>query len=347
MEEMESSEEGAVSGTVYRRLVFLRNQQFIQTEVRLVPLSASKKKKKKKKGVEGSGSAGDADTEAEVVTMDVSNSKRLQFDHRYLDAHHCSMLVSVSLLAGAKAPAGLVVGLGGGALPMALKRYLPASRLVVCELDPGLLRIARKYFGFTTDASVEVLACDGMKYILDASCGSPAAATAADCPPPPPNTQFDYIVLDADSADVSLGLSAPPAAFVTIESVNAMHNILSTNGLLVVNVVARDKNELKKFVDTIRATFGPTGGDVYVIKPSDDTVNLTIVAVKSICGITEKAASLFSSGDSYAKKKGKTAGAASAKSSGEADLKAVLQNSVQQMLLEVSGALFLPNSTSK
>ena len=47
--------------------------------------------------------------------------------------------------AGAGASAGstpaearaLVVGLGGGALPMCLARYLPALRLTTCDIDPA------------------------------------------------------------------------------------------------------------------------------------------------------------------------------------------------------------------
>lgn len=347
VEESEATVSGAAAGTVYRRLVFLRNQQFIQTEVQLVPLPSGKHKKKKKKsaadeGLDGAG-GGDASAPAEdtIVTMDAEGKKPLRFSHQYLDAHHCSILAGLSLLVGAKATSGLLVGLGGGALPMAVRRHLPAARLTVCELDPSLRDIARRYFGYCPDGSVQDVVADGMDYIRSAalalSTAAEAVAAGADTPPPAPDPSalLDFVVLDADSADSSRGLSAPPEDFTSDEAVGAMRRLLTPQGLLIINTVARDKNELKRFVDAIKGVFVPFGGGVYIMKPSEDTVNLTIVAVNSTALIAEKAAALFSgsgSGSVGAGKKGKKAASAPA---GTEELRSVVQHCVQQMLREV------------
>jgi hypothetical protein len=49
---------------------------------------------------------------------------------------------------GARLPTGLIVGLGGGAMPMCMQRYLPGMRLSTCEMDPDMHTIAVKFFAF-------------------------------------------------------------------------------------------------------------------------------------------------------------------------------------------------------
>ncbi|MHB1038563.1 MAG: spermidine synthase [Pirellulales bacterium] len=55
----------------------------------------------------------------------------------------------------------LVVGLGGGALPMALHRYYPAARIDCVELDPDVAEVAKRYFGFREDERLKVYVGDG------------------------------------------------------------------------------------------------------------------------------------------------------------------------------------------
>ena len=49
----------------------------------------------------------------------------------------------------------MIVGLGGGALPMHLRRALRLSVCVV-ELDPVVLQLAQQHFGLATDAGLKV-----------------------------------------------------------------------------------------------------------------------------------------------------------------------------------------------
>lgn len=320
VEETDATETGLAAGTVYRRLIFLRNQQFVQTEVRLAPTSASKLKKKKKKKPEGAETGDVAETIVSAVeTMDADGKKVLQFDYQYLDAHHCSILVCLSLLHPVPSSKGLLIGLGGGALPMALRRHLPTSHLTVCELDPSLLDVARRYFGYTVDSKIEDIVCDGMEYMRTA----------------PGGKAFDYIVLDADSADSSRGLSAPPAEFTAADAVSVMRSLLSPRGLLVINTVARDKIELSLFLTSVKDVFVASGGDVYILKPSEDTVNLIILAVATSAIINQSATSVFGSTVvTGATKKGKKV--SSAPSTPLDALKIVVQSNVQTMLREVN-----------
>lgn len=49
---------------------------------------------------------------------------------------------------GVRVPTGLIIGLGGGAMPMCMQRYLPGMRLSTCEMDPDMHAIAVKFFAF-------------------------------------------------------------------------------------------------------------------------------------------------------------------------------------------------------
>ena len=44
----------------------------------------------------------------------------------------------------------LIIGLGGGTLPTALRKLYPALQIDVAEIDSAVVRVARQYFGFTT-----------------------------------------------------------------------------------------------------------------------------------------------------------------------------------------------------
>lgn len=101
----------------------------------------------------------------------------MEFDYSYLDDHHRAVLTSLSLTPdiirrGSKSthkpsavpsapsssssssllkdpsPLGVIIGLGGGAMPMCLQRYLPSMRLTTCEMDGDMHGVALKHFAF-------------------------------------------------------------------------------------------------------------------------------------------------------------------------------------------------------
>jgi spermidine synthase len=82
-------------------------------------------------------------------------------------------------------PAGgrlLYVGLGGGAMPMYARRILPEARIQVVEIDPLIVDVAQRHFGFRPDGSMTVHTADGRAFIAEA-----------------PPESWDLIVLDAFS----------------------------------------------------------------------------------------------------------------------------------------------------
>jgi spermidine synthase len=59
----------------------------------------------------------------------------------------------------------LVIGLGGGTLPRALQRLLPAAHIDVVEIDPAVVRVASQYFGFQSSPQLTVTTEDGRAYV--------------------------------------------------------------------------------------------------------------------------------------------------------------------------------------
>jgi spermidine synthase len=75
----------------------------------------------------------------------------------------------------------LLIGLGGGRLQSVLHHYLEQTSLYTVELDPMILDVAKRFFGFAVDERQRVIIKDGRDYLR----GFPSEAP------------FDLLLLDA------------------------------------------------------------------------------------------------------------------------------------------------------
>lgn len=57
---------------------------------------------------------------------------------------------------GGRAPTALVIGLGGGALSMALRRIYPGVRVLTVELDSEVVGVAKEHFGVKESGTLKV-----------------------------------------------------------------------------------------------------------------------------------------------------------------------------------------------
>lgn len=114
----------------------------------------------------------------------------------------------------------LVVGLGGGTLPMFLRRHLPQAEIDVAELDPAVVEVARSHFDFREDARMKVHVGDGRRWIEQA------------------RNRYDLMVLDA------FGAHEVPYSLATREFVQAIHQALAADGVVVSNLWGRLANPL-------------------------------------------------------------------------------------------------------
>ncbi|XP_038614395.1 eEF1A lysine and N-terminal methyltransferase [Tachyglossus aculeatus] len=208
----------------FRRLIFLSNQNVVQSEARLLmdpPLKAQKKQKKNRK-LPRPASAPDNPPAPPTQSIDKS----------FLCCeHHKAMIAGMSLLRDPEllpeAPVVvLVVGLGGGSLPLFIHDHFSQSRVEAVEIDPSMLEVATRWFGFSPSDRLKVHIADGLDHI------SSLAGEA--------QTQYDVIMFDVDSKDPALGISCPPPAFVDKDFLQKVKSILAPEGVFVLNLVCRD-----------------------------------------------------------------------------------------------------------
>ncbi|KAE8746668.1 hypothetical protein FOCC_FOCC006652 [Frankliniella occidentalis] len=135
-------EEVEVEDEIFRRLIFLKNPNVIQSECRL-------KRVKTKKG-----------------------QPKLVVDTSYLGCdHHIYMGVGVSMALKANSKSGqiLVIGLGGGGLCTYLHNCFKQATIEAVDIDPLTENIAKDYFGLPSDDRMKLCFEDGLVHLKNLS----------------------------------------------------------------------------------------------------------------------------------------------------------------------------------
>ena len=126
----------------------------------------------------------------------------------------------------------LVVGLGGGTLPMFLRKHYPNAAIDVVDIDPDVVEVAKKFFGFREDRLMNVHVDDGRQFIEKI------------------REPYDVIFLDA------FGSNSIPAHLTTQEFLQAVRRAVTPGGVVVGNVWGRLANPLyDPMVRTYRDVF--------------------------------------------------------------------------------------------
>ncbi|KAM3840217.1 eEF1A lysine and N-terminal methyltransferase isoform 2-T2 [Vipera latastei] len=206
----------------FRHLIFLSNRNVVQSEARLssrVPHKGNKRKQKKNVAPRDHFKP---DAEAACPAIDKS----------YLCcAHHRAMVAGLCLLENPEdLPKAqihmLVIGLGGGSLPLFLHDYFLQSSVDVVEIDSAMLEVATRWFGFSPGDRLKVHIADGLVYVANLTAKAPSS--------------YDVIMFDVDSKDSTLGISCPPPAFVEKIFLQKVKTLLKTEGIFILNLVCRD-----------------------------------------------------------------------------------------------------------
>jgi spermidine synthase len=107
----------------------------------------------------------------------------------------------------------LVLGLGGGAVPLYLARFLPDATVDSVEVDPGVIEAAKKYFGLRETERFHLIEGDGRIYLNRHS------------------EKYDIIVLDAFSG------SYIPFHMMTKEFYQLVREHLAPHGVVAINIL--------------------------------------------------------------------------------------------------------------
>jgi len=114
----------------------------------------------------------------------------------------------------------LIIGLGGGTLPMALSQLLPHARIETVEIDPAVLRVARKYFGLRDGGRMRVFERDGRVHVKRAI---------------REGARYDLIMLDAFDHEYI------PEHLLTREFIGEVKTLLAPGGVLVANTFSSSR----------------------------------------------------------------------------------------------------------
>lgn len=129
----------------------------------------------------------------------------------------------------------LIVGLGGGSLPMALAALYPQAGIEVVEIDPAVVKVAQSYFGFRESDRLKLHVQDARVFTRRASGEGPA---------------YDLIMLDAFGADYI------PEHLMTQEFLQEAKALLREDGVLAANTFATSRLYNHEST-TYREVFGP------------------------------------------------------------------------------------------
>ena len=112
----------------------------------------------------------------------------------------------------------LIIGLGGGSIPMFLRAHFPQLRIDTVDIDPVVVEVAKSHFGFREDERVRAFVDDGRHFVEHAT------------------ERYDLVVLDGFGND-----GAPPH-LTTREFLSAVKQRLQPGGVVVSNVWGPEVN---------------------------------------------------------------------------------------------------------
>jgi spermidine synthase len=125
----------------------------------------------------------------------------------------------------------LVIGLGGGSMPMFIRAYYPSAAIDVVDIDPMVVELAKKYFEYKEDGALRTFVADGATFVGDAK------------------AKYDLVFLDAYSPDFIPPQLATPAFFAKVKA------LLAQGGVLVSNVWGPPNPAYDPMIATQRSVF--------------------------------------------------------------------------------------------
>jgi len=144
----------------------------------------------------------------------------------------------------------LMIGLGGGTLPMALQALYPEAEMDIVEIDEAVVRVAKSYFGFDPGPGVQVATFDGRVFVKRAM---------------QRGETYDLIMLDAFNGDYI------PEHLMTREFLEEVGALLAPNGVLAANTFS-----ISRLYDHESVTYAKVFGTFFNLR-SETTGNRVII----------------------------------------------------------------------
>ena len=176
--------------------------------------------------------------------MDRRDPQRMVFPY--------AKMMMMSLLMVPEPERILIVGLGGGTLPVALNELYPEAHIDAVEIDPAVLTVAETYFGFQEKENLKVI-------LQDARVFTKRALAAGE--------RYDIVMLDAFNGDYI------PEHLLTQEYLEETKGLLGEGGVVAANTFA-----ISRLYDHESTTYREVFGTFYNIR-TRISANRVILAV--------------------------------------------------------------------
>ena len=140
----------------------------------------------------------------------------------------------------------LVVGMGGGNLVMAMQGAFPGVAIDTVEIDPAVVRMGRKYFGFAPGDNTKVYEEDGRVFVKRMQRAG---------------VKYDLVVLDAYDHEYI------PEHMLTLEFLLEVKSLLSEHGVVAGNTFASSK-----LYHSESATYYAAFGEFYGLRTNNRVI---------------------------------------------------------------------------
>jgi spermidine synthase len=164
----------------------------------------------------------------------------------------------------------LIVGLGGGCLPMFIHEHFNHVELTCVEIDAEMESIATNWFGYASNsARMTTVLGDGVAYIQN---------WKENKDPKHRQEKFHVVIFDVDAKDaLKTGVSFPPKEFLTPSFIQHVESkILMEDGMLCINVASRSNKMFAKTINTMKNIF-----NVVDVVQYEESLNRIVFAYKS------------------------------------------------------------------
>jgi spermidine synthase len=160
----------------------------------------------------------------------------------------------------------LILGLGGGSLTMAFQRLFPGASIDAVEIDPAVVRMARRYFEFKPADETRIYEEDGRVFVKRMQRRG---------------TKYDLVILDAYDHEYI------PEHMLTVEFLLEVKALLGDRGVVAGNTFSNSK-----LYDHESATYFSAFGDFYRLKVNNRVILARIGGLPSATEIARNADAL-------------------------------------------------------
>ena len=153
----------------------------------------------------------------------------------------------------------LIAGLGGGTLPTALAELFPQAQIDIVEIDPAVVAVAKRFFGFAETAKLKVFTQDARVFTKRALIR---------------NATYDLIMLDAYNGDYI------PEHLMTREYLNETKSLLTDNGIIAANTFT-----VSRLYDHESATYYDVFGEFFNLRTAQSSNRVILTSQQPLPNI--------------------------------------------------------------